>query len=325
MTTPTPLSAPAQAAMNALETAAEYVRNADHAMREQDVALTDAAGQITVLQQQLAELSSASRARTVIGMATPVAQWNARLAEVGPVKARRLFGELDAPDRLVALTTSETQAGRLPVLSVKVPLNDWRGMGDGRYDGMLHALGRRLHDATSGGLRPFLAVHHEPQGDGSPTDYAHMQRRALSILGEYANLDVGVIVNGFWFSPKAQGLPDTEVAQWLPQDVLDLCETVACDTYHGGTTAAPGESAAPKVRGFSAWATRLGLDSLGLGEWNGLTAQAILDTGDAIAADPRFRFACVYNSEANNRDGVSWVLTGDRLTAFQAVRDRFAA
>lgn len=251
----------------------------------------------------------------LIGMSTPRSEWAASLAEVGGVDARRIFGQLASHDGEVALARSEIAAGRYPVLSFKVPRNDWAGAAAGKYDPQLRALVGKLA-ALPG--RVSVTIHHEPSGDGTPQAYAAMQRHVLPILSPPANVDATVIVNGFWWSAKAQGYTDAEIAAWLPADVLRLAEIVAADTYQGGTTARPGENAAPKIRGLSAWATRVGVTKLGIGEYNGLDAAAITAAGDAVLADKRFVFAACFNSSANNRPGVDWKLTGDRLAAFKA-------
>ena len=93
---------------------------------------------------------------------------------------------------------------------------------------------------------------------------------------------------------------------------------MAADTYQGGTTANPGENAGVKITRLSAWADRVGVERLGLGEYNGLDAASITAAGNAILADDRFVFAAIFNSSNNNRAGVDWTLTGDRLTAFKA-------
>jgi hypothetical protein len=206
-------------------------------------------------------------------------------------------------------------AGRYPVLSFKVPNDDWRGVANGRYDSALRNLRNALANVDG---QLFVALHHEPAGDGSASDYARMQRRALPILGAPANVDAGVIVNGFWWSAKAQGLTDSEIAQWLPGDVRARAEIVAADTYHGGTVSRPGEDAGVKIRRLSEWATRVGVTRLGIGEYNGLTAAAVTAAGDAVLADSRYVFAAIFNSNENNREGVDWQLTGERLEAFKA-------
>ncbi len=259
--------------------------------------------------------STAPASTVRMGMSAPRAEWAERLAEVGDVRARRVFGDLASADAAVGLARAEVAAGRMPVLSFKVPGDDWAGAGAGRYDTALRALTARLA-ALPG--KVFVTLHHEPTGDGRPADYAAMQRHALPILGAPGNVDAGVVVNGFWWSNGRQGYTDAQIAAWLPAGVLRVAEVVAADTYQGGTAGSPGEDAGVKIRNLSAWATRAGVPRLGIGEYNGVDAASVRAAGAAVLADRRFSFACVFNSDVNNRDGISWVLTGSRLSAFRA-------
>jgi hypothetical protein len=248
-------------------------------------------------------------------MSAPADQWSARLSETGPVYARRLFGDLSNTTRTISTARSEIAAGRYPILSFKLPNNDWVGAASGRYDSQLRSLRDKLA-ALPGPL--FVTIHHEPNGDGTAADFARMQRRVLPILRTPTNVDAGVIMNGFIWSPRSFGASDAEIAEWLPADVRGLSEVVAADFYHGGTPSNPGEDPAPKIRGLSAWATRVGdVKKLGIGEYNGHTAAAIAAAGDAFLADPRYAFASIFNSSENNREGVNWVLQGDRLASFR--------
>ena len=248
-------------------------------------------------------------------MSAPADQWNARLAEVGSVDSRRIFSTLSSPSNGLSLAAGEVAAGREPIISFKVPNNDWAGVAAGNYDTQLRNIAGRL--AALGG-HVFVTLHHEPVGDGTPANYAAMMEHALPILGAASSVDAGPIVNGFWWSNKSQGYTDAQIAQWLPPAVLKVSEVVAADTYQGGNTLNPGENAGVKIANMSKWATRVGVAHLGIGEYNGLDAASIKAAGDAVLADPRFSFASVFNSNVNNRDGVDWQLTGARLTAFQA-------
>lgn len=260
--------------------------------------------------------TEAVQRRTQIGMSAPTDEWAQRLHQTGPVYARRIFGDLDSPQSAVSLAASEIAAGRFPILSFKVPNdNDWIGAAHGRYDTQLVALKNQL--AALGG-RVFVTLHHEPSGDGTAADYAAMQAHVLPILSPPSNVLAGVIVNGFWWSDHGQRLTDAEIAQWLPASVLAKAEVVAADCYQGGTFDSPGEDAGVKIANLSAWATRVGVNRLGIGEYNGMTAAAITHAGDAILADSRFVFAAIFNSSRNNRPGVDWVLSGTRLAAFIA-------
>jgi hypothetical protein len=257
-----------------------------------------------------------------IGMSAPTTEWSARLAESGGVDARRIFGDLGSPASAINTATSEVAAGRMPIVSFKVPNNDWAGVAAGTYDAQLRDVTARLA-ALPGPV--FVTLHHEPSGDGTSASYAAMMAHALPILGAPVNVSAGPIVNGFWWSNGNQGLTDAEIAQWLPASVLAVSETVAADTYQGGTTVKPGENAGVKIVNMSAWATRVGVAHLGIGEYNGLDAAAITAAGNAVLADSRFSFAAAFNSNVNNRADVSWQLTGDRLVAFQATVSRARA
>ena len=250
-----------------------------------------------------------------IGMSAPASEWSDRLSETGSIDSRRIFADLASPDSAIRMATSEVAAHRLPVVSFKVPNNDWAGAAAGKYDTQIKAVTSRL--AAIGG-RVFVTLHHEPSGDGTPVNYAAMLRHTLPLLGAPTSVYAGPIVNGFWWSNGSQGLTDAEIAQWLPADVLKVSEVVAADTYQGGTASKPGENAGVKIANMSKWATRVGVQHLGLGEYNGLDAASITAAGNAILSDPRFMFADIFNSNNNNRAGVSWQLTGDRLTAFKA-------
>jgi hypothetical protein len=260
--------------------------------------------------------SAATTPTTVrIGMSAPAGEWSNRLSETGSLDARRIFGDLSSPTSAINLATSEVAAGRFPIVSFKVPSNDWAGVAAGKYDTQLRAVTTKLA-ALKG--PSFVTLHHEPTGDGTPADYSAMLAHALPILGAPANVSAGPIVNGFWWSNGSQGLTDAEIAQWLPTSVLRVSEVVAADTYQGGTTAKPGENAGVKIANMSKWAARVGVAHLGIGEYNGLDGPSITAAGNAVLADPRFSFAAAFDSNVNNRAGVSWQLTGDRLTAFKA-------
>ena len=150
-------------------------------------------------------------------MSSPTGRVVPRLGQVGGVDSRRVFDNLDSPDSAVKLATSEAAAGRMAILSFKVPGNDWAGVGRGVYDTQLRALTTRL-DAVNGPVFVTLAPR---AGRGRDSrDYAAMMRHALPILGAPSNVDAGPIVNGFWWSQGSQGMTDAEIAQWLPADVL---------------------------------------------------------------------------------------------------------
>jgi hypothetical protein len=55
---------------------------------------------------------------------------------------------------------------------------------------------------------------------------------------------------------------------------------------------------------------------IGLGEYNGFTAEAVAEAGEVILSTPDLWFAAVWNSTAGNHVP----LEGDRITAFQRTK-----
>lgn len=257
---------------------------------------------------------SGTEADVRFGMSAPVDLWDARLDDVGPVGARRIYGDLSSPDRALALAEGELAVGRMPVVSFKIPDTDWRGVADGSYDTLLTSVADRL--GAPGG-RVFVTLHHEPAGDGTPADYAAMMAHALPLLGKAPNVDAGPIVNGFWWSAVGGGLTDAEIGRWLPPNVLSRSEIVAADTYETVSAGRSTEGADAKIAAFSSWARRSGVDRLGIGEYNGLGAQSIRSAGLAVLSDPRIEFAVIFNSDRNTLASAPLTLTGERLRAFQ--------
>lgn len=260
--------------------------------------------------------------RVLIGMSASPATWAARVNDTGRVYARRWFGQaadFNNPATITGRARTSLGEGMYPVLSFKVPTvggtADWAGVGAGKYDTQLRGIATALAGLPG---RVFVALHHEPQGDGTPANFAAMQRRALPLLGGSANVDAGVILNGWWWTGdgRAAKPSDATLREWLPDDVAALCDIVGADTYQdvnsGGT---PTEDGGVKARNFAAWAGRRGIRRLGIGEYNALTAAGVKAVGDVVLNDPRFVFACVWN---NDLPPMAVVLTGDRLAAFRA-------
>jgi hypothetical protein len=138
-----------------------------------------------------------------------------------------------------------------------------------------------------------------------------MQVHALPILGVGADVKVGVIGNGWWWSQTSQGYTDAQIAAWITPAVISVSDVIAGDTYQSTTTS---EESAPKIKAMGAWARRVGgVKALGVGEFNGPTAIGITNAAAALAADPLFAWGCMWNATG----GIATVLTGDRLTAFQ--------
>lgn len=245
-----------------------------------------------------------------IGMSAPANLWDQRVAEVGPgLEARRLFYGLGDD---LKLAQQAVDAGLYPILSFKIPGNDWAGVAQGKYDTQLATLKQHLVALNA---PVFVTLHHEPTTDGTPADYAAMLTHALPLL-DTSLVDVGPIGNGWWWSSKANGYTDAEIAEWLTPSVLAVSEIVAGDTYQGGTPDNPGEGGSAKMLNMVKWAERNDVDALGVGEFNGYTAAEITAATSALGSSPRFKFGAVWNSQCAGCIPVS-ALVGDRLGAFR--------
>jgi hypothetical protein len=253
--------------------------------------------------------ATASGAKALLGMSAPVTFWDQRVSEVGPgLQARRLF--FTGFDASLGKATDTCNAGMYPVMSFKTGSYTWAQVAAGSADAALRTLATKLAALP---CDVFVAIHHEPAGDGAAADWAAMQVHALPILGGAAGgkIEVGVIGNGWWFSPSSQGLTDSEIAAYITPGVKAVSDVIASDTYQMTSTS---EEAAPKITGMAAWARRTGgVKALGLGEFNAATAVAITNATDALAADPMYAWGCLWNADLNTVT----VLSGDRLVAFK--------
>lgn len=247
--------------------------------------------------------------KALLGMSAPLQYWNQRVSEVGSgLQARRLF--FNSFDASLSKATDTCIAGLYPVISFKTGSYSWAQVAAGSADAALRTLHTRLAALP---CHLFVAIHHEPATDGPAADWAAMQVHALPILGGPAggNIKVGVIGNGWWFSPSNQGYTDAQIATYITPGVKAVSDVVASDTYQ---MTASSEEAAPKIIGMAAWARRTGgVHALGLGEFNAATAGAITNATDALGADPIYAWGCLWNADGSTVT----VLSGARLSAFR--------
>ena len=242
-------------------------------------------------------------------MSAPVQFWDQRVREVGSgLQARRLF--FTSFGASLGKATEACRAGMYPVMSFKAGGYTWAQVAAGQADAALKTLHDRLAALP---CSLFVAIHHEPATDGPAADWAAMQVHALPILGGPAggNIKVGVIGNGWWFSPANQGLTDKQIGAYITTRVKSVSDVIASDTYQMTATS---EEAAPKIKGMAAWARRTGgVKALGLGEFNAATAAAITHATNALGGDSLFAWGCLWNADLKTVT----VLSGTRLTAFR--------
>lgn len=250
----------------------------------------------------------ASAANAKFGMSAPTDKWNERLAQVGAtnINFRRIF-RVGFDDSLTKVSES-INAGMTPIISWKTDPYSWAQVGSGAADADLHSLVTRLN-AIPG--KKILILHHEPAGDGTAQDFVAMQLRALPILSTANDAEVGIIANGWWWSAQNQGYSDSEIAEWIPTSLKNVCDFIAADTYQDEALV---EDGGVKASRMAAWAKRTGnVSALGIGEFNGLTASAITNVMNVVKAEPLYKWAAVWNSGPT---GLGTPLEGDRLQAF---------
>jgi hypothetical protein len=246
-------------------------------------------------------------------MSAPQQYWNQRVKEVGSgLQARRLF--FNGFTAGLSLASTACANGTYPVMSFKTGSYSWAQVAAGNADADLRALHTRLAALP---CHVFVAIHHEPEGDGTAANWSAMAVHALPILGGASggNIKVGVIGNGWWWSAEARGYSDAQIAAWITPGVRKVSDVIAGDTYQGD---AAGEGVSTKITRMGAWARRVGgVKALGLGEFNTQTAQGLTSATTALGKDRLFAWGCLWNANGTGAANAT-VLTGDRLTAFRS-------
>ncbi len=244
----------------------------------------------------------------LIGMSAKASVWNSKVSQVGAgLGARRIFADLaDGPTSQIKLVEQAHAAGLLPVISYKVG-GDVAGAINGRFDEVARQAAAKL---ASYGLPTAVTVWHEPYGDMTGQQYTALSKRLLPIF-KRDELRVGPILNGWLLDNRM-----AEFASFCPDELFDLWQYFAIDTYQSGSLSSPGPiQPAQRIAAAAAYVKSRGYDlPLGVGEYNGYTAQAITAAGEMLLSTPNVWFGCLWNATG----GVGVELSGDRLQAFRA-------
>ncbi|WP_457205391.1 hypothetical protein [Nocardioides sp. P5_C9_2] len=244
----------------------------------------------------------------LIGMSAMPDEWSQKAAEVGPgISARRIFADLaSGPTNQIKLVEEAHAAGMLPVISYKVG-SDVSGAIAGRFD----AAAEQAADAlASYGLPTAVTIWHEPYTDMTGAQFAAMHRQLMPIF-KRDELRVGPILNGW--------LLDNQVSTFetfCPDDLFEVWDWFGIDTYEAGSMSDPGKvKPGDRITALSAYLVSRGYDlPIGVGEYNGHTAETIAAAGEALLTTPNVWFGCLWNVTG----GVGVELSGDRLDAFRA-------
>ena len=245
--------------------------------------------------------------KTLVGMSAPENAWDARVSAVGGgVAARRIYADLAAGYLSQIKTVEQTHAdGMMPVISYKVG-GDVAGAVNGAYNAVAEQAAAKL---ASYGRPTAVSFWHEPNTDLSPADHVAASKQILPYF-KRGELRVGPILNGFLLDNQV----DT-FAAFTPDEMFGLWDYVGIDTYEGGTAANPGpRKPADRIYALRSYLSSRGYDHpIGVGEYNGFSAETIAAAGEALLGTPDVWFGILWNAAAE----VDWVLSGDRLAAFQ--------
>jgi hypothetical protein len=106
--------------------------------------------------------------------------------------------------KFVSPATNDLANGRIPLISTKVP-GGWASVAAGDQDAWLPVRIRALAKVDG---PVWLALHHEPTGDGAPSDWVHMQQHARKLIDANSNnIELVGILNG-WEFLKTNGHPE---------------------------------------------------------------------------------------------------------------------
>ena len=265
----------------------------------------------------------------LMGMSTD--DWDARIAETGPVASHRIFQPTWDIAALIRKIEADHTKGVTSYWSIKFNTT-WAAAASGTDDARFRELGAALARLP---YPTYGSFHHEPRDSNitTPTQlvpWTQANIRAMNIVGPLAGTRhmLGTTDNGFPWSNKWGKLTDAQLATYYTPALLAATDFLGGDFYDGATNSNVGEPAAVKLANFEAWAARVAPGKpLGVGEWNAVTATDI-HAGWTVLRQGGWVIACIFNSGANNRDdlpsslGGSWVLRGDRLAAFRSVLDQ---
>ena len=294
-----------------------WVKVSDNGVRQvwKATALTHGAATITVKLTSLKNsttftATTSYRVRngaTIIGMSSAAPVWDQRVAEVGTgLTARRIFADLaSGPLDQIHLVEQAHEAGLMPVISYKVGGNA-AGAAAGNYNAAAEQAAARL---DSYGLPTTVTYWHEPYGNLSPASYVAGNKQLLPAF-KRGQIKVGPLLNGWLLDNK---VPD--FTSFCPDELFGLWDWFGIDTYESGTMEAPDTiKPADRIPKLAAYVAARGHNHrLGIGEYNGYSAATIAAAGDAILAEPKVWFGCMWNSTI----GKGYTLTGDRLDAFK--------
>lgn len=206
-----------------------------------------------------------------------------------------------------------TRAGRLPLMSTKVP-GSWASVAAGKQDGWLIDRVKALANVNG---PVWLALHHEPRGDGSASDWVNMQQHARKIIDKYSsNIALVGILNGWDFLQRG-GHPEAfRMPVGTGVDIMGFDSYNPWAAGNGQKWKSVPETMSPGLT-IQRWGYPTLVAETGLhvdGSNPGRAATWLRDQYNyGLAHD--FLAISYFHSAKGSWDG-SWALSGERLTAF---------
>ena len=215
---------------------------------------------------------------------------------------------------MAARAKADVATGRIPLISTKVP-GSWAAVAAGQQDAWLLERIRGLA-AVDGPV--WLALHHEPAGDGAPADWVAMQQHARTLIkANSSNIALVGILNGWDFKKKNGNPVEYNMPVGTGVDIMGF------DSYNGWSPT-NGKAWQPAADVFS---PALTIQSWGyptlVGEYGvrtdpanpGRAAQWLRDAY-AFATAHHFVGMSYFDSGLNSPDG-TWTLDTERLLVFR--------
>jgi hypothetical protein len=216
---------------------------------------------------------------------------------------------------MVSRARTDVAAGRIPLISTKVP-GTWASVAAGQQDAWL--LDRIRGLATVNGP-VWLALHHEPAGNGPPADWVAMQQHARTLVkANSSNIALVGILNGWDFKQKNGDPAAFNMPVGTGVDIMGF------DSYNGWSPT-NGKAWQPAADVFAPGVTiqSWGYPTL-VGEYGvrtdpanpGRAAQWLRDAY-AYAYAHHFVGMSYFDSGNNSPDG-TWSLDTERMLVFRA-------
>jgi hypothetical protein len=238
------------------------------------------------------------------------------------LRLHRTYWNYGSIDSSIRQATADAKAGRIPWLSYKLPVS-WGEAAAGKVDAQTKELAKKL--ATVPGP-VWVAIHHEPEGDGYMSQWVAVQRRLLPLLHAAPNVRTSIILIA-WDTFDSGNASYSLDALW-PGNMVDIMGFDAYNRYGDATHIGKGWSEMDHYYDqIAPAAKKRGVD------W------AIAETGytDAAAAKDPDWLVRAYDDMANRTDlpGIglsyfnstanssgSWPLSGIKVTKFDAILNK---